>query len=894
MVDEVGKIFAENGTPLRIKLKQVGDYFEGTTDTSLFGTEESSPILSAANGGTCQQNFAVVMSDGYWNGGTSPGVGNADSGDTSDGDANNTDYDGGTYADQNTGQSNTLADVAMHYYERDLDTGLANKVPKSSDGNEQQHLVTYTVAFGVNGTLTSNPSAADTSFNWPDVSSGTSTTIDDMRHAAWNGRGEFLSAASPSDLIQSFNNAVASIASRTSSASSVATNSTRLQTNSKIYQARFTTAAWSGDILAYNINSTSGDVATLAWQAADRLPSEPNRHIYTSTGLADSGVTFDWASASGALSAAGLDEGQTNYLRGDQSNEGSLYRSRSSVFGDVINSDPIYSEQENFDYYLLETLTGGVATYDDYLIGSAATDKGTRTGMLYVGANDGMLHALLGEGVVSSPCDPDSQNCEGEEIFAYIPKAVHSNLPSLTSTNYSHKYFVDNTAAQGDAYINFDGVPSDSIGRWGTALVGTLGAGGKGLFALDISNPLNFSASDVLWDIDSTDTNFADLGYTFAKASIVKLNDDNSTSNNNWGVIVGNGYESTSGKAVLYIIGLRTGEIIWKQEVDTSGGNGLSTPIAIDTDNDDIADTVYAGDLKGNMWAFDISDPDVSNWEIAKNDGNGTNAPKVPLFTACTADPCTGTNSQPITSKPQVVGADNGDIIVLFGTGKYFETGDNTDVAQTQTFYSILDDASSSNQVSGRDDLLEQTITHELTAAQTGLDFNTRVTTNNDIDFNSDQGWYLDLYFDGNTDNVNDNPGERVVADPLVRNGRVIFPTLIPDVSPCAFGGTSYLMEIDAQSGSRLDVSPFDLNGDGVIDENDWVEIEVTDEHGNTITIKVPVSGKESTVGIIKTPGVISTGDNELKYTSGSTGDIEVTTESSGDKLGRQSWIQVR
>ena len=892
MQTAIATINSSGGTPLRSKLAQVGSYFEGTTSTNLFGSAATTPILNSINGGSCQQNFAVLMSDGYWNGGTSPGVGNADSGDTSDGDLNDSVYDGGSYSDQNTGQANTLADVAMHYYERDLDTLLDNDVPTSPlDGNNTQHLVTYTVAFGVNGSLTANPLPADTSFNWPNVTSNTASTVDDIRHAAWNGRGEFLSADSPSTLIQAFSNAIASIAGRTSSASSVATNSTRLQTNSKIYQARFTTTEWNGDILAYNINSTTGDVSSLAWNAADVVPSEANRKIYMSTGVADSGVEFKWSSASSALSSIGLDENQVNYLRGDQSNEGSLYRSRSSVLGDVVNSDPIYSEQEDFDYYSLETVSGA-ATYDDYLTGSAATEKGSRTGMIYVGANDGLLHGLLGEGIISNTCNPNTQDCEGEEIFAYSPKGVHSNLSSLTATNYSHRFFVDNTAAQGDAYINFDGTASDTTGRWGTALVGTLGAGGKGVFALDISDPMNFTASDVLWDIDSTDTNFTDLGYTFAKASIVKLKSDNSTNNNDWGVIVGNGYGSTNGKAVLYVIGLRTGELIWKKEVDTSGGNGLSTPIAVDTDSDSIADTVYAGDLKGNMWKFDISDADVADWEVANETGNGNNAQKVPLFTACTADPCTGTNYQPITSKPQVITAKSGGLLVLFGTGKYFETGDNTDTSQIQSFYSVLDDKTK-DPVSGRGDLLPQTIIAEFTAAETGLDFNTRVTTDTDINFSSYSGWYLDLFFDQNpADSTNDHPGERVVADPIVRNGRVIFPTLIPEVSPCSFGGTSYLMEIDAQSGSRLDVSPFDLNGDGVIDQNDWVMID-TDGDGVKDT-KVPVSGKQSGVGIIKTPGVISTGGNELKYTSGSSGDIEVTTESSGDKLGRQSWIQIR
>ena len=888
----ISAINSSGGTPLRTKLAQSGAYFEGTSSSSLFGSSKSSPILSYANGGSCQQNFAVVMSDGYWNG-SNPNVGNADSGSTSGGDWNDTDFDGGVYADQNSGRSNTLADVAMHYYERDLDTSLPNEVPTSLlDANNQQHLVTYTVAFGVNGSLTANPTSTDTSFNWPNVSSNTTSTVDDMRHAAWNGRGDFLSADSPASLIQAFNNAIASISGRTSSASSVASNSTDLRANSKIYQARFTTTEWGGDVLAYNLDSSTGEIADLAWNAADLVPAESERNIYMSTGTVDSGVEFQWSSASSALSSVGLSESDVQYLRGSQANEGSIYRSRSSLLGDVVNSDPVYAGQESFGRYSLELLSG-LATYGDYLAGTSATEKGNRTGMIYVGANDGMLHGFLGEGDVSAVCNTSAQDCEGEEIFAYVPKAVHSNLIDLTSPDYIHKYFVDNTVAIGDAYINFDGAASDSSGRWGTALVGTLGAGGKGLFALDVSDPMNFSASDVLWDIDSTDTGFADLGYTFAKASIVKLNDDNGTNNNDWGVVVGNGYSSTSGKAVLYIIGLRTGEIIWKKEVDTTGGNGLSTPIVVDTDGNNVVDAVYAGDLKGNMWKFDISDSSVANWKIAKSHDNSGTTVYDPLFTACSASICTASNRQVITSKPEVVKANAGGYLVLFGTGKYYEIGDNTDVSQVQTFYAVLDDGSNAA-VEGRNSLQPQTIMAELLKADTGFDDNIRVTSENEVDYLSKKGWYLDLYYDGNSDGVHDFPGERVVANALVRNGRVMFPTLIPETSPCSFGGTSYIMELDTQSGARWNEPLFDLNGDGEIDVHDRVPIEVTDEHGNATTEYVSASGRQSNVGIVSTPRIITTDEESLIFESGSDGTINPTIGLGGVEKGRQSWIQIK
>ncbi|EAR61471.1 pilus assembly protein [Neptuniibacter caesariensis] len=692
-----------------------------------------------------------------------------------------------------------------------------------------------------------------------------------------DGDGEpdnYVLATRPDKMIAALSSSFDEIEARTSSASAVATNSTRLDTNSKIYQARFSSGTWTGSLLAYDINAITGAVESLAWDAADLIPSESNRNIFSYNDSSNAGVIFEHTNLSTAQKAL-ITSDQLDYIRGDQSNEGATFRSRSKVLGDIINSDPIYTSNDNFNYYVLETVSGN-ATYDDYLIGTTETwQKGNRQDMLYVGGNDGMLHALRGTGVSTAGCNPNSQDCEGEEVFAYVPKSLISDLPNLASLSYQHQYFVDGSPRFGDAYIDFDG----SGDRWGTALVGTLAGGGKGIFALDISDPLNFAAGDVLWDLDSSD--LSDLGYTFAQPTIAKL------ANGDWGVIVGNGYNSANHEAVLYILNLETGAVIAKLETDVTGNasatNGLSTPIAVDTDGDKVADTVYAGDLKGNMWKFDISDSNTSKWEVAYKDGNGNNAPPAPLFKACTDNACT--DPQPITSKPQVIRATNGDLVVLFGTGKYFETGDNTDTSQIQTFYGIQDDGT---QVANRSTLVNQDILAEFTALQTGLNYDTRLTTDYGVDYGLKDGWLLD--FDSST-----YLGERVVANPLVRNGRVIFPTLVPDTGACSYGGTSWLMELDAETGSRLTISPFDLNDDGSINSGDYVRYD-SDGDGDIDSDDelIPVSGKKSTVGIIKTPGVISTGDDELKYTSGSSGNIEVTAESSGDKLGRQSWIQIK
>lgn len=677
----------------------------------------------------------------------------------------------------------------------------------------------------------------------------------------------YVLATRPDLMVASLNSSFDEIEQQTSSASAIATNSTRLDTDSKIYQARFSSSTWTGDLLAYNLKNSTGAVDSLSWSAADLVPSENNRKIYSSTGSVASGVVFEYANLDAAQQAS-ITSDEVDYIRGDQSNEGVVYRTRPHVLGDIINSDPIYTGRESFNYYSLE-MSGVDSTYYAYLKGITETwQKGVREEVLYVGANDGMLHAFRGEGTTTSPCNPDSQDCEGEELFAYIPKSLISSLTELTQISYDHRYYVDGTARHGDAYINFDGTGD----RWGTALIGVLGAGGKGVFALDVSDPLNFDSTDVLWDLDDSD--LADLGYTFSQPSVVKL------ANGDWGAVFGNGYNSANHEAVLYIVNLETGSVIKEIHTgvfgDSSNTNGLSTPIVIDSNDDKVADTVYAGDLKGNMWAFDISAGNTNSWDVAYSQGSTSK----PLFTACTDDPCT--DPQPITSKPQVIKADDGSLIILFGTGKFFEVGDNTDTSQVQSYYGIQDDGAV---VAGRGDLVGQTIIGEFSAADTGLDYNTRVTSDTGVDLSIKDGWYID--FDSSS-----YPGERVIANSLVRSGRIIFPTLVPETDACSYGGTSWLMELDAQTGSRLTISPYDLNGDGVIDTNDMVGIDTNND--NQIDTYVVASGKESTVGIIKTPGVISTGDDEKKYTSGSSGNIEVTTESSGDILGRQSWRQLK
>lgn len=684
------------------------------------------------------------------------------------------------------------------------------------------------------------------------------------------------------------------IVARTSSASGVATNSTRLDSNTKVYQARFDSNVWKGELLAFNLDQSDGTLAdsdsdgtpdSAAWDAGNLIPEHSSRNIfsYNTTLGSETGVAFSYANLSsnqqslldkdhlGVVDSLGND--RVNYIRGDHSKElhqsTALFRSRLDAdgnpfeLGDIINSDPWFAGRvEDFGYTQLPGAEGS-----KYITFRQA--KLSRTPAIYFGANDGMLHAV----------NADS----GNELFAYVPDTILGNLNLLTTPLYGcsgqsncvpHTYFVDGAPKVGDAYF-----ASDT--NWHSVLVGSTGAGGKGIFALDVSTPASFSASDILWEISTTTAPVAadlaafqaHLGYTLPQASIVKMQ------NGEWAAIVANGYDSVSQTAVLFIIDIETGAIL--KEIDTGIGsssapNGLSTPIAVDINNDRVADAIYAGDLHGNMWKFDVSHPtDTNLWTVAFGGS--------PLYSA--QDTATPVNKQPITAKPQVGLHPDGGVMVYFGTGKYFEVGDQIigTPPKEQTFYAIRDNGST---VASRAELQEQVIQFEESIPALNIDV--RVTSDTTVDYTTKKGWYLDLISP-----KNGLEGERNVSAPILRGGRIIFTTLIPEADPCGFGGSSWLMELDAINGRRLDEAPFDINEDGKFDDSDLIAIADTNGDGkidNNDDLE-NISGIRKDIGIIKTPGVVSTGDDtEVKYVSGTSGELKVFFESAGDPAGRQSW----
>ena len=711
----------------------------------------------------------------------------------------------------------------------------------------------------------------------------------------WDADGDgqpdnYVLANRPDKMINALKNAFEKIDEADLSVTALSSNSTSLNSSTRLYQARFNNGSWDGDLLSYSIDPVTGLVGSLPdWKASEQMPNWNARKIFTynPTLSGAKGVKFRWGRISSAQKAmlepraelgisAGISDRQKmlQYIRGNRDWEkqaSGKFRNRNhfgdtnshSHLGDIVNSSPAYVSDE---YYGYDELTGtegsSYVTFQNGL---------SRVPMLYVGGNDGMLHGFNAE--------------TGQEKFAYIPNAIMSNLKELADPLYTHQYFVDGSPHVGDAYFGSS--------TWKTVLVNSLGAGGKAIFALDVTDPddfveSSFNGSKVLWEL--SDSEDSDIGNILGQASIVRLN------NGSWAAVFGNGYDSTDKKASLFIVDVQTGNVIKKFETkqgDVSNPNGLSTPIAVDSDDDRIADVIYAGDLQGNLWKFDISDTNSTNWDIAFGDST---TPE-PLFKACSEDPCI--NPQAISAKPQVGNHPDGGLMIYFGTGKFFDTGDNLIGASTQvqTYYAIRDnhaDTDTSSLVLGRDELQSHTIQSEVSAYNNSY----RITSNETVDYDNpttpEYGWYLDLL----PPNISTSQGERVISGSILKNGRIVFVTFAPNPDPCASAESSsfsWLMELDAISGGSLEDSPFDINGDQSFTD---IDNRLTDTDGDgDIDLEDDEkisSGAKIEGGTGQIPVILETpkDDLDIKISSNKSGGFTSIKERAFRKRGRQTWLQ--
>jgi type IV pilus assembly protein PilY1 len=368
--------------------------------------------------------------------------------------------------------------------------------------------------------------------------------------ATAGGTGAAYSASDLASLTSVLDTIFHDILSKSNSFSSVASNSTRLDSGTQVYQAKFDATDWSGQLVAYKVNTSTGAL-TPVWEVSTLLPAHASRNIYTynpSAAAGFRGISFLWDDLTTTPSGtsqqdylnklSGVNDGKgklrVDWLRGDdakeQKNTAGIFRNRTNVLGDIINSDPVYVGSEDYGYGALSGTEG--SSYSAFRASSAYI---SRRPMLYAGANDGMLHGF------DARENTGSITTGGTEIFAYVPNALFPELSKLTAPTYAHQYYVDGISVAGDVY---DG------SAWHTLLAGATGAGGRAVFALDVTNPDAFGTGSALWEFTNADD--ADLGYTLAQPLVVRMQ------NGDWAVIVANGYNSDNGHAVLFVLNAKT------------------------------------------------------------------------------------------------------------------------------------------------------------------------------------------------------------------------------------------------------------------------------------------------------------------------------------------------
>jgi type IV pilus assembly protein PilY1 len=497
-----------------------------------------------------------------------------------------------------------------------------------------------------------------------------------------------------------------------------------------------------------------------------------------------------WTTLTGTQQTAAAGANLVNYLRGQKSYEDSttnpasnrLFRSRETVLGDALESQPSFIAAPTFSY--------ADAGYSAF-----AAAQASRIGMVYMGTNDGMLHAFYAQDKV--PAIPPAvstcvvgavagQYCGGEEAWAFVPSVVIPNLWHLADTDYgtNHVNFVNGSPIISDYYCTTS-CPSGAP-EWRTILLGGLNAGGREYYALDITNP---TTPILLWEF--TPTNDANLGYSFGLPVITKMAD------NTWVVLVTSGYDNGTlsgdgvtsnsptgdGKGYLYVLNARTGAII-----GTPIPTGVGTPttpsglskfsVWNNATDSNLAGSTYGGDLLGNVWRFDIN----------SSASSGTN----PMLFAILKDASGVT--QPVTTSP-ILGEVKGHRVVFVGTGKYLEKIIDNKSTQTQTLYAIMDDSATATLVNPRSytttppKMVQQTISTNMVDPTTGITI--RQGSFNPVSFGTDRGWFVDF----------PESGERVNIDGKLVLGTLLVPTIVPKSSFCSPGGHGWLNYFDYTNG---------------------------------------------------------------------------------------------
>lgn len=806
------------GTPMRTVFDRAGQFFQRT------GSSETNPYWDAGYGRelSCRQNFHVMMTDGYWNGAAPSARGEYDQAGQALADGRVLQGAAAQIYFNQTQRNNAipnLADLAMYYYARDLRTDLDNNVPSfigdrstgvipgasaedeiyfnpANDPANWQRMVNFMVTFGAGSSLTNDDATLRQlrrgDVVWPGARADTSSAIDDAWHAAVNSRGAFLSANNPQELVNSLSAIMDNISRRQGVVGSAGSTSF-LRSDAVLYEASYDTGRWGGDIIAREVNQATGeptDVMVWARSAGEQLNDRPfrDRTILTNTNVSGAAnqVAFEWGSLSGDQQAHlnlnpstnandGLGEIRANWIRGDRSREqenGGTLRSRDLVLGPIINSSLIRVTAPRFGYRGRVGFAEGGSAYETF-----RQTHQSRAPTLYVGANDGMLHAF--------------DATTGRERWAFIPNRVFRNLARLTVPDYQFVPFVNNTPIDHDVFIN---------GSWRTVLIGTLGLGGQGVYAIDITNP---DSPSVLWEF--TDEGNANLGYTYGRPNVYRLSDGT------WVALVPSGYNSeatvdyatrglpnerTDNHAVrngdsngmVFVIRISDGRAVG---IPVPGSRGLSTIQLADYELDYELDFAVTGDLNGDLYRIDFKD---LGW------GNVGSAQVDRMFR--------GTPNRPITSGASIfTDPASGEMVVVQGTGKYLEDDDRETEIPRQAIYGIREcGAGCSDYPLEVGDLVEQTVV---------------VTGDGNIGMNSarvipadKRGWYIQLGNPATRGGIVD--GERVIDMPLpvsFSSNIVAIGSYIPSDEPCAPRGTGAIYVLSALTGGFA--FPGGMNDDG-------------------------------------------------------------------------------
>lgn len=770
----------DGSTPLRRAMGDVGEYYRRSDNAGPWGAQPGSNDASAH--ASCRRAFHLLVTDGGWANGAAYGASNAAA--TLDADKD--------------GFPNTLADVAMYYWQTDLRPDLANQVKSiSGDTATWQHMVNYTIGFGVSGRLNNPadlPALMAGTKSWGNPAANSLAKIDDLWHAAVNSRGRSLNVRDPLSFANALRAAMDDIAARSASDAGVL-----LRGNLKLVPL-YQTSDWSGDLKAVTLDSQGGEIA-LSWSAASMLPESNLRAIYTFKDSASRGVALRWPDlqSAGLQALLGVSDADgpalINYLRGDGSLEGTRYRLRNRKLGDIVNASPsLVLDSLDMQYDLLPPSPGTAApSYRSFL-----RNKAARTGQVFVGANDGMLHGF--------------SLADGVETFAFMPRSVLGEVRKLALPDYVHQYFVDGPTAEADVFDTRQGL-------WRNLLIASSGAGAKNLFAVQV--PVSTSANngappsgaplmapqagDILWEVSNQMADYAELGFVLSKPETGVLRDGT------WAVISGNGYESSSGKAQLLVIDAMTGALLKRIDTGVGAGNGLGG-VRVVRDRQRQIVAAYAGDLKGNVWKFDFSSNNPAQWGLAFGGK--------PLFEARNRQGQT----EPITTAPGYRAHPLGGVTVLVGSGKLFESADASNTEE-RSLYGLWDSVpvgsnsgSASAAIASRAQLVEQTLSATTLVqadssqpAQRFFSSSAKV-----VDYASARGWVMPLSLAA---------GQRLVYEPQLSLGSVYFKTVVPGAAAqdcTASNGGAISLLFDPFTGApHPKTSSLDTNGDGKINMDD-------------------------------------------------------------------------